>query len=72
MRPASSFSYALLTPIVTLIAWLCVGVMMLVFLISAPFVWLSANLGFRPSNRPDVADSFSASKAHPFLKQTHT
>lgn len=70
MRPASSFSYALLTSIVTLIAWLCLGVMMLIFLIWAPFAWLGAKLGFGGSDRSDTADSFSASQAHPLLKQT--
>lgn len=70
MRPASSFSYTLLTSIVTLIAWLCLGLMMLVFLIWAPFAWLGLKLGSRQSGRSDAADSFSASHAHSLLKQT--
>jgi hypothetical protein len=72
MRPASSFSYALLTSIVTLIAWLCLGVMMLVFLIWAPFAWLGLKLGSRPSDGSDAADSSSASQVHSLLKQART
>jgi hypothetical protein len=70
MRPASSFSYALLTSIVTLTAWLCLGVMMLVFLIWAPFAWLRLKLGFRQSDSSDDADSSSARHPHSLLKQT--
>jgi hypothetical protein len=69
MRPGSWFSDTLLTSIVTLIAWLCLGVMTLVFLIWAPFAWLGAKLG---SRRSDAADSSSASQAHSLLKQTPT
>ena len=72
MRPASLFSYALLTSIVTLVAWLCVGLMMLVFLIWAPFAWLGAKLIFRPSDPSDAAGSSSASQAHTLLTQTRT
>lgn len=70
MRPASSFSYALLTFIVTLIVWLCLGVMMLVFLIWAPFAWLGLKLGSRQADRSDAADSSFASPPHSLLKQT--
>ena len=67
MRPASSFSFVVLTFSVTLVAWACLAVMMVVFLLWAPFAWLVLKLG---SDREDAFDSSSASHAHPLLKQT--
>jgi hypothetical protein len=60
----------LLTFIVTLTAWLCLGLTMLVFLIWAPFAWLRLKLAFRRSDRSDATDSSSASQARSLLKQT--
>ena len=70
MRPAHSFSFVLLTPFVTLVAWLCLGVMVFVFRLWSPFAWVG--LKFRPprSGRPISADSSSASHTHSLLKQT--
>jgi hypothetical protein len=67
MRPASSFSFLLLTAFVTLIAWTCLAVMILVFLLWSPFAWLALKIG---SGRKDACDSSSAGGTHSLLKQT--
>lgn len=71
MRPASSsFSFVLLTSAVTLIAWFCLAVMMLIFLLWAPFAWVSLMLSYLSSTRPTAPDSSSASDTHSFLKHS--
>lgn len=68
MRPAaSSFSFLLLTAFVTLIAWACLAVMILVFLLWSPFAWLVLQIG---PDRKDAGDSSTAGDAHSLLKQT--
>jgi hypothetical protein len=64
MRPAHSFSFVLLTPFVTLVAWLCLGVMVFVFRLWSPFAWVG--LKFRP---PGPVVKF---RPTPLLPVTHT
>ena len=45
MRPAPSVSFLFLTFFVTLVAWLCLAVMFLIFLVWSPFAWLALKLG---------------------------
>jgi hypothetical protein len=70
MHPTRSFSFVLLTSLVTLIAWLCLSVMMLIFLLWAPFAWVGLKLAYFGSGRPTAGDSSSASHKHFLLKQT--
>ena len=68
MRPAaSSFSFLLLTAFVTLVAWACLAVMILVFLLWSPFAWLALQIG---SGRQDAGDSSPVGDPHSLLKQT--
>jgi hypothetical protein len=69
MRPAHSFSYVVLTSFVTLFAWLCLAVMMFVFLLWCPMAWLWLKLAPRRSGHP-TADPSSVSHTHSLLKQT--
>lgn len=70
MRPAPSFPFALLTFVVTLIAWSCLAVMMLIFLLWAPFAWGSLKLASFRSGRRTAADSSSVNHTHSLMKQT--
>ena len=68
MRPASSsFSFLLLTAFVTLVAWACLALMILVFLLWSPFAWLALQMG---PGRKDAGDSSAAGEAHSLLNQT--
>jgi hypothetical protein len=68
MRPASSFSFVLLTGFVTLTAWFCLAVMMLVFFLWAPFAWVALKLGSLRPGRPTLSTSISHTRS--LLKQS--
>jgi len=70
MRPPSSFSFVLLTYFVTLTACLCLAVMMLIFLLWAPFAWVGSKLEFLWSRRSTAIDSSTASQTHSLPKQS--